>query len=190
MCGRLSAPLWGVDDASLGGVASTVVVIGDIGGHADELFAAVVDVGADKDTLVLTFTVAAVVQVGDLIDSGPDSTGVLDLVERVMTANPGRWVQLAGNHEAAALGGPGFGPFGEVASDADRRRVKRWWDDGLIRAAGAVRAPVLGGDALITHAGITRGFWEDVGRPESAVDAAAVIDRLAVAEPDVVFRAG
>lgn len=54
----------------------------------------------------------------------------------------------------------------------------------------AVRAPGLGGDALITHAGITRGFWEDVGRPESAVDAAAVIDRLAVAEPDVVFRAG
>jgi hypothetical protein len=179
-----------VDDGSLGGVASAVVVIGDIGGHPDELFAALVDVGANGDTLVLPDDVASVVQVGDLIDSGPDSTGVLDLVERFRTANPGRWVQLVGNHEAAALGGPGFGPFGTVASQADRRRVRRWWDDGLMRIAVAVRAPVLGGDALITHAGVTRGFWENVGRPETASNAAGVIDRLAVAEPEVVFRAG
>lgn len=59
-----------------------------------------------------------------------------------------------------------------------------------MRISVAVRAPVLGGDALIAHAGVTRGFWEDVGRPETASNAAGVIDCLAVAEPEVVFRAG
>jgi hypothetical protein len=115
---------------------------------------------------------------------------VLGLVERIRVANPGRWLQLVGNHDVAALGGPGFGPFGKVASPADQQRVQRCWADGLIRAAVAVRAPGLGGDALITHAGVTRGFWGDLGRPESAVDAAGMIDRLALAEPEVAFRAG
>ena len=53
---------------------TTIVIIGDVGGCADELARAVPPADAGSDTLVI--------QVGDLIDRGADSPGVLALVQR------------------------------------------------------------------------------------------------------------
>lgn len=75
-----------------------VAVIGDVAGHADELATALVSLGADPLTLGLPAGLT-VVQVGDLVHRGPDSSGVLDIVERVLQAQPEQWVQLVGNHE-------------------------------------------------------------------------------------------
>lgn len=36
---------------------------------------------------------------GDLIDRGPDSRGVVELIMAMQTANPGSIIALAGNHE-------------------------------------------------------------------------------------------
>lgn len=44
-------------------------------------------------------------QVGDLIHKGPDSSAVVALVDQIIDSNPGRWVQLLGNHEAQYLSG-------------------------------------------------------------------------------------
>ena len=44
-----------------------LVIVGDVGGCLDQLSAAVADVLDDPD--------AVVVQVGDLVDRGPDSSG-------------------------------------------------------------------------------------------------------------------
>jgi hypothetical protein len=46
-----------------------------------------------------------VVQVGDLVDRGPDSTGVLELVRTFLDEQPDQWIQLAGNHESQYLPG-------------------------------------------------------------------------------------
>ncbi|WFE98601.1 metallophosphoesterase [Micromonospora sp. WMMD964] len=49
-----------------------------------------------------------VIQVGDLIDRGPDSAGVLAFVWQRL-ADSRRWIQLIGNHESQYLGAEGCG---------------------------------------------------------------------------------
>lgn len=57
---------------------------------------------------------------------------------------------------------------------------------GRLRAAA-----VVAGDLLVTHAGLTVGFWEEVlGRPSSAVEAAAALDAMARSGSDALFRTG
>jgi hypothetical protein len=81
---------------------STVMIIGDVGGCSAHLAAAVEPVLDDADTVVI--------QVGDLIDRGPDSPGVLALVGRRLDLAPDRWIQLVGNHESQYLGSDRSGP--------------------------------------------------------------------------------
>ncbi len=64
-----------------------VAIIGDIGGHSEELFSALVRLGADPHTLDLPPDLI-VVQVGDLIHRGPDSVGVLAIVWEIMQRQP------------------------------------------------------------------------------------------------------
>lgn len=94
-----------------------IVIVGDVGGCADELRRVVLPGSEDPDTVV--------VQVGDLVDRGPDSAGVLALVAGRLTAAPRRWVQLVGNHEAQYLGGERFWP--EPLADGDADLLRRWW---------------------------------------------------------------
>ena len=54
-----------------------IVVIGDVGGCADELSKVVAPLLDDPDVLVI--------QVGDLVDRGPDSSGVLAFVRERLT---------------------------------------------------------------------------------------------------------
>ena len=79
-------------------MAGRVAVIGDLAGHLDELRGELVRLGADASTLRLPDDLT-VVQVGDLVHRGPDSDGVVALVDRYLREQPEHWVQLAGNHE-------------------------------------------------------------------------------------------
>jgi hypothetical protein len=74
-----------------GGGMAKIVIIGDVGGCSDQLTQSIRPV-TDGGTLVI--------QVGDLIDRGPNSRGVLALVQQRLRADPGRWIQLIGNHES------------------------------------------------------------------------------------------
>ncbi|PPK63250.1 metallophosphoesterase [Actinokineospora auranticolor] len=155
-----------------------IAVIGDVGGHPDQLRRALDDLGARGDRLPADLTV---IQVGDLVDRGPDSLGALDLVER-LARDPG-WVQLTGNHEAQYLeGGTVF--TREPLADAGVRRLREWWATGLLRVAAAVR--VGDEDFLVCHAGLTLRCWRELGEPSAAADAAAALN----ARPALIGREG
>jgi hypothetical protein len=142
-----------------------IVVIGDVGGCADRLADAVVPLAAEPDTVV--------VQVGDLVDRGPDSPGVLAFVgERLATA-PHRWVQLIGNHEAQYLGARPFWP--EPLADADAQLLRTWWLTDRLRVAAAVRT-ADGEELLVTHAGLTAAAWRELDGPVTAATAADLLN--------------
>lgn len=74
-----------------------VYVIGDVHGHLDKLKAAHARIADDDGPD------AQVVHVGDLIDRGPDSRGVIDhLIEGQRTGRP--WVVVKGNHDRMLTG--------------------------------------------------------------------------------------
>lgn len=144
---------------------ATVVVVGDVGGCLEQL-----ERGLEP---FLGMPDVTVVQVGDLVDRGPDSAGVLRWVgERLAGPGP-RWVQLVGNHEAAHLGAEPFWP--EPITDEDAALLRRWWLSERITVAAAVRT-AAGEELLLTHAGLTVGAWRELGEPVSASTAAGLLN--------------
>src|SRR3569833_1364189 len=79
---------------------TTIVLVGDVGGCATQLAEAVAPYVDDPG--------AVVVQVGDLVDRGPDSSAAVEYVDARLPG--GRWVQLVGNHEGQYQGGARFWP--------------------------------------------------------------------------------
>lgn len=157
------------------GPTGRVAVIGDVGGHADELRRALIDLGLDERTGQLPDDLI-VIQVGDLIHRGPDSPGAIALVDRIQLGQPDRWIQLAGNHEAQYLAPPMF-HWPERLDEEDIETIYGWWHSGRMGVAAAVAAP--DGDWLVTHAGLTEGFWRHLlGLPEDATTAATALNRL------------
>jgi hypothetical protein len=142
----------------------TVLIIGDVGGCADQLAAAVDPVlGADG---------TVVIQVGDLIDRGPDTAGVLAIVRERMASRP-RWIQLIGNHELQYLGGGRF--WNDPIATADADLLRSWWLREQVRIAAAVRT-ADGDDLLVTHAGLTFDAWRALGGPVTAATAAELLN--------------
>lgn len=163
-----------------------VAVIGDLCGHPSELVNALRLLGADRATLALPRDLT-IIQTGGLLHEGPDPEGVLDLVELQLAT--GRWIQLVGHHEAHELGRQRYAAEGPPLREADRKRLRDWWDTGRLRTAAAVEIPDHG-SLLVTHAGLTHGFWYELRSPATAEDAAAKLGDIAHADPDRYFRAG
>ncbi|MGI8459732.1 MAG: metallophosphoesterase [Propionibacteriaceae bacterium] len=164
-----------------------VAVIGDVAGHLDELRTELVRLGADAVTLELPPGLL-VIQVGDLIHRGPDSTGVVRLVDRYLSDQPAQWVQLVGNHEAQYLRQPAF-DWPEKLPTQTAATLQHWWAHGQLRAAAAISAPTE--RFLVTHAGLTRGFWTDVlDRFTDPAKVAAALNSLIGTHEDVLFSAG
>lgn len=162
-------------------------MIGDVGGHVTDLRRELVRLGADPETGRLPEDLT-VVQVGDLIHRGPDSAAVVALVDGYLTDQPGQWVQLVGNHEAQYLRDPAF-DWPERLQGPTVQTLRRWWADGQMRAAVAVSSSTE--EFLITHAGLTRGFWDSVvDRIVVASSVAAAINSLIGTHEDVLFHAG
>jgi serine/threonine protein phosphatase 1 len=97
----------------------TLYVIGDIHGHLDLLRAAHDRVAADRARAGTRD--AALVHVGDLVDRGPDSAGVVSYLMALSSADP-RVVVLKGNHDNmfALFAGP------EATEDPRLRPDLRW----------------------------------------------------------------
>jgi hypothetical protein len=164
-----------------------IAVLGDVGGHAWMLRRCLQELGVDvtngtvPDDLVI-------IQVGDLVHKGPDSLGVVALVDRMVSGSPEQWVQLIGNHEAQeGLGGPEF--WHERLPKGVRADLRRWVDGDQARLAVALDT-VEYGPTLVTHAGLTRQKWEVIGRPEDPRQAAATLNKELAADPDRAFAAG
>lgn len=163
-----------------------IAVLGDVGGHAFLLRRAVQVLGGDPGTGALPGDVV-VVQVGDLIDKGPDSRGCVALVDRLLAASPANWVQLLGNHEAQYLGGPVFWP--DAAPGVVEEHVRRWASSGRARLAVALDTVELG-PVLVTHSGLTRQKWMRMGEPDDPADAARCLNEELARSPDRAFVAG
>lgn len=162
-------------------------MIGDVGGHAGALAAAVAALGADPTTGRIPDDLT-ICQLGDLVHRGPDSSTVLTIVERFRVNGEGRWVQLLGNHEAQYTREEIF-TWNERLDANDADRLRSWWDDGFLRVAaafetdgvdvrrsGGVHETSGAGGLLITHAGLTAGLWNTLGEPDTAAEAAAQIN--------------
>lgn len=159
-----------------------VAAVGDVGGHADQLRQALNWLGADGGGRLPPDLV--VIQVGDLVDRGPDSSGVLDIVERLLDEQPLQWIQLLGNHESQYLPGAAVfwpDPLGEEGV----ARLRGWWADERVRVAAAVRT-ADGDELLVTHAGLTLSGWQELGEPRSAVLAAELLNEC----PELIWRTG
>lgn len=113
-----------------------------------------------------------IIQVGDLVHKGPDSEGCVALADRFLVNSPGRWVQLAGNHEAQYLGGTRVAPDLPVDVQSE---LRRWADEGQIRIAVAIESIELG-PVLVTHSGMTMSKWGSIGQPKTAVEAAELLN--------------
>jgi hypothetical protein len=158
-----------------------LAVIGDVGGHAEQLRWALDWLGATDGRLPPDLVV---VQVGDLVDRGPDSLGVLDIVARLLAEQPRQWIQLAGNHEAQYL--PGGTPFWrDRLADTGIVRLRDWWANDHLRVAAAIRTSA-GDEFLLTHAGLTVPSWRELTEPMSAVTAADLLNQ----RPNLIWRTG
>jgi hypothetical protein len=142
----------------------TILIIGDVEGRADQLTAVADPLLGDAGTVVI--------QVGNLIDRGPDSSGVLAIVRERMAGRP-QWIQLVGNHELQYLGGGRFWQDPVTAADADL--LRSWWLCEQVRIAAAVRN-ADGDDLLVTHAGLTFNAWHALGEPVTATTAAELLN--------------
>ncbi|GIE85339.1 metallophosphoesterase [Actinoplanes regularis] len=142
-----------------------IVIVGDVGGCAEQLARAVGSFMDEPDTVVI--------QVGDLVDRGPDSPGVLAFVRERLEAAPSRWIQLIGNHEAPYLGGEPFWP--EPLGEPEAALLRSWWLKERLRVAAAVRT-AEGEELLVTHAGLTVAAWRELGAPVTAGTAADLLN--------------
>ena len=140
-------------------------LIGDIGGHASELDAALVGLGCDTATGTVP-TDLLVIQLGDLVDRGPDPAAAVRLADRFIRHAGGRYLQLFGNHEGQRFTDLHLrhaGPLPQETLDT----IHRWWTDGRAHLAVALDTQEFG-PLLITHAGLSPQVWRDLGAPATA----------------------
>ena len=150
---------------------SRVAVIGDVGGHPGQLRAALLSLGASDEALRLPDDLT-IIQVGDLVDRGPDSAAVLNLVGRYLDNQPGQWIQLVGNHEAQYLPG-GVSFWRERLSEHDAGRLRSWWGDERIQVAAAMRTSA--GDEILP-CGFDRGCMAGLGRAADREHGGAAVE--------------
>ena len=169
--------------------AGRLAVIGDIGGHLEPLLAELTRLGVPEGGEGPIPPDLTIIQVGDLVHRGPASAAVVQLVDRHLRADPDRWIQLVGNHEAHYLRRRKQFSWPEKLPAETISLLRDWWSTGRLRAAVAVRSQDE--EYVVTHGGVTRGFWRDVlGGPPGAVVAAQRINALAGKDDKALFRFG
>lgn len=166
--------------------SSRVAIIGDVGGHLEQLLTELARLGVEPEAPIPEGLV--VIQVGDLVHRGPDSEGVVSLVNRYLRRQPEQWIQLVGNHEAQYLRDPAF-EWPERIHYVAEDRLRLWWREGRMVAAAAV--VTADRQYLVTHAGLTAGYWHDVlDSPTDAVLTAAALNSFIGSHEGVLFAAG
>jgi hypothetical protein len=164
-----------------------VAVIGDVGGHIDQLRCELSRLGCNVDAFEMPADLR-VVQVGDLIHRGNHSESVVTLVDHFLRKYPRDWIQLVGNHEAQYLRDPVF-RWHQTISEAAAELIRTWWDSGLMRAAAFIRMDDE--EFVVTHAGITEGFWRRIlHSPASAQLARDRINELITTGDKSLFYTG
>lgn len=170
---------------------SNVVVIGDMGGQRSAFENVLDGLGVGSDYRVpdgLT-----IVQVGDVArcvtpNSPLDSFGCVKMADDLITANDGRYIQLLGNHEFAHLPSAKH-PSHWYLDTRSAEVIRSWWDDKKVSLA-TVLSTTSGDNFLVTHAGLTRLYWERLGSPVEAAEAALRLNAFVGQGADVWSRPG
>lgn len=160
-------------------------LFGDIGGHRRLFEEALTRLGVDVEATTIP-TGLTVVQVGDLVDRGPDSAGCVALADRFLRADPQHWIQLFGNHEGNRIGGTRF--WDEPLEEEARATLANWWTGCQARLAVGIRS-YAEGELLVSHGGMVAPLWELLGRPSLG----AAVERINTwvgRDLDLAFAAG
>lgn len=167
-----------------------LALIGDIHGCLGRFRSELARLGVDLDRAWIPQALQ-IIQVGDLVHgSGENQTECVLLADRLLRANPDRYFQLWGNHDAHYIGGPDVSDrrvFRQLAP-TPAAVLRRWHATGSAQLAAAIRTDELG-DVLVTHGGLTQGLWRELGSPEDAAEAARRINAL-LDDPGRAFRPG
>jgi hypothetical protein len=171
-----------------------VFVIGDVGGHPSVFLSCLAQCGIVEDLRIPDGVI--VVQVGDIVRCDrrfiDGNARCIDVSAQLLENNPGRFIQLAGNHEAGMLGGPrgaGWDRPEDCIEKVPWALLDRLWSRGRIRLAAGWEQTSLG-PSLITHAGLTLQRWTSMGRPISPVRTAQLINADAGRPMATFSRAG
>lgn len=147
-------------------------VAGDSSGWLDPLENALNKIDASlKDSFVPNDI--TIVHVGDLVRKGPDSDILIDLLDKIMREK-NNWIQLIGNHESHFLTQQKFGHWS--MSNRSIKMLKDLYKEGFLNLAWSE------GDNLVTHGGISHGFWRKLNYPGSALEAVKRIESLSLKE--------
>lgn len=113
--------------------------VGDTGGHRKQLEAGLESIGVDVDNFTIPEGVT-IIHMGDLIHKGPASRSLLTLVRDLQDRNPGRWIQLLGNHEAQHLiGGVMFWNCESCVEPDTDDLIQSMWNENRIVAAHSLK---------------------------------------------------
>ncbi len=125
------------------------------------------------------------IQVGDLV-GGRDDVACVRLIEPYVAG--GVWTQLAGNWESGAIGRtPLRNRRGDEADPAALAILAKWFTDGRMAFASSVTTR-SGRTAVVTHAGVTSGWWREYLDEEP--DPLRVAERINALPVDVLWHGG
>jgi serine/threonine protein phosphatase 1 len=151
--------------------------IGDIHGSLDKLRNLVARCEQDAGGRPMSF-----VFVGDYIDRGPDSRGVVAYLMELQARMPGRVTTLMGNHEVLALAA--------IEGSTDPNFWLLEGGGATLRSYGATRPHALPGEHVdwlrslrLTHDDGRRLFVHAGVNPEKPLDAQDDVDLLWIREP-------
>lgn len=150
---------------------NSVVVIGDMGGQI-HIFQQVLDsLGVGADYRIPEGM--SIIQIGDVArnvmpDSPLDSLGCVQLADNLMRVNGARYTQLLGNHEFGYLPGAKY-PDRWYLDPAVGEIIRSWWDERKVVFAANLH--VGDSNILVTHAGLTMGYWNRLKAPTTVREA-------------------
>jgi hypothetical protein len=144
---------------------SKVLLIGDIGGRADVFKRVLSDCGV-RDAVIPADRL--IIQVGDVVTARYPNTAANEtcvrIADELISANPENYLQLWGNHDLARL--PGAAHRVQWRGDVHPNEVlERWWAQGSARFAAALRSSGANRWTVVSHAGVTEGYWRGLGCP-------------------------
>lgn len=171
---------------------------GDTGGHLNVLKNGLKNINVDVENYNIPEGIT-IIHLGDLIHKGKSSLSALTFVERMIAHNPGRWIQLIGNHELQHLEEANL--FWRCKCPPEvKETITRMISEGTMLTAYALkdvepakmeisarfRMKPENKDWLFVHGGLTSGWWDLVHKSEPDVTLVADgINALSTRHKDV-----
>lgn len=149
------------------------IIIGDIGGHLP-LFKRILSRLEIDENYKVPKNVR-IIQVGDMVRAYPhfreSNTILLRIVQKLTENNPiiqnenngrnknnGEWMQLLGNHEVPLLSKTHAPPFWKIEESFEPEIYQIMQQ---MMKMNSFRNAVIVNNSLITHSGLTGGYWKD-----------------------------